>query len=225
VEGIREAQGRPAASLASAKSADHSDRQKQRGEGARRRLLRLRLGAARRPQDKLATALRSFTVVQDENTQLKASLDKANSDNASLTQQLDSARASIASLQVQAAATSQIEPLRPSSGSPRTRRAASPPRTRSSGPASSLQSPGPGLHQARPHPPRAGPAWRRPRPARPPRRLPRAKTYVVVEGDTLTKISKKFYGTSSRWEDILNANHAVLKDEKSLVVGSTLTIP
>src|SRR5271170_2725161 len=32
-------------------------------------------------QDKLATALRSFTVVQDENSQLKASLDKLTSDN------------------------------------------------------------------------------------------------------------------------------------------------
>ena len=52
-----------------------------------------------------------------------------------------------------------------------------------------------------------------------------AKTYVVAEGDTLTKISRKFYGTSTRWEEILKANHDVLKDEKSLVVGSTLKIP
>jgi len=63
-------------------------------------------------QDKLATSLRSFTVVQDENSQLKASLDKLTSDNAAIGQQLDAARASIATLQVQAAATSQIEPLR-----------------------------------------------------------------------------------------------------------------
>jgi nucleoid-associated protein YgaU len=48
---------------------------------------------------------------------------------------------------------------------------------------------------------------------------------VVAEGDTLTKIARKFYGSSSRWEDILKANRSVLKDEKSLVVGSTLTIP
>jgi nucleoid-associated protein YgaU len=48
---------------------------------------------------------------------------------------------------------------------------------------------------------------------------------VVVEGDTLTKIARKFYGSSSRWEDILNANRDVMKDEKSLVVGSTLKIP
>ena len=83
-------------------------------------------------QDRLATALRSFTVVQDEETQLRASLDKVNSDNLSLTEQLGAARASIASLQVQAAATSRLSRSRPrDSGSPRTRRAGSPPRTRS----------------------------------------------------------------------------------------------
>jgi nucleoid-associated protein YgaU len=60
-------------------------------------------------------------------------------------------------------------------------------------------------------------------PAPPP--APEARTYVVAEGDTLTKISRKFYGTSSRWEDILKANHDVMKDEKSLVVGSTIKIP
>jgi nucleoid-associated protein YgaU len=59
-------------------------------------------------------------------------------------------------------------------------------------------------------------------PAAPP---PAARTYVVAEGDTLTKISRKFYGNSGRWEEILKANHDILKDEKSLVVGSTLKIP
>ena len=44
---------------------------------------------------------------------------------------------------------------------------------------------------------------------------------MVVEGDTLTKISRKYYGSSSRWEDILKANRDIVKDEKSLVVGST----
>jgi nucleoid-associated protein YgaU len=54
---------------------------------------------------------------------------------------------------------------------------------------------------------------------------PAARTHVVAEGDTLTKISRKYYGTSGRWEDILNANRDVVKDEKSLVVGSSLKIP
>jgi nucleoid-associated protein YgaU len=61
-----------------------------------------------------------------------------------------------------------------------------------------------------------------PAPTPPP---PVARTYVVAEGDTLTKISRKFYGSSGRWEDILKANQDVMKDEKSLVVGSTIKIP
>jgi LysM repeat protein len=175
-------------------------------------------------QDKLATALRSFSVVQDQNTQLSASLDKANSDNLSLTQQLESAKASIASLQVQAAATSQIAPLQTEvrqaqdeSSQLATENAQL--RTRLE-----LQAPAPG--SSKPVPTRPGQAsavTQAPAPAV--TAPPPLKTYVVAEGDTLTRISKKFYGTSNRWEDILNANHAVLKDEKSLVVGSTLTIP
>ena len=34
-----------------------------------------------------------------------------------------------------------------------------------------------------------------------------------------------YYGTSSRWPEILAANRNVLVDEKSLVVGRTLVIP
>ncbi|HXN34688.1 MAG TPA: LysM peptidoglycan-binding domain-containing protein [Opitutaceae bacterium] len=175
-------------------------------------------------QDKLATALRSFTVVQDEETQLKASLDKANSDNLSLTEQLGSARASIASLQVQAAATAQIEPLQTElrqAQDEASRLAAENAQLRTR---LELQAPSPG--STKPVPTRPGQAAAMaPAPQAAAPAPPAPKTYVVVEGDTLTKISKRFYGTSGRWEDILNANHAVLRDEKSLVVGSTLTIP
>jgi nucleoid-associated protein YgaU len=174
-------------------------------------------------QDKLATSLRSFSVLQDENAGLRTQLDKLTSDNASLGQQLDAAHASIASLTVQAAATSQIDPLRTElrQAQDETSRLASENeqlRTRLS-----IQAPGPGA--SRPTPMRPGQAALAPvaAAAPPPAPAPEAKTYTVVEGDTLTKISRKFYGSSARWEDILKANH--LKDEKSLVVGSTLTIP
>ncbi len=178
-------------------------------------------------QDKLATALRSFSVVQDENTQLKASVDKLTSDNASLSQQLDAARASIATLQVQAAATSQIEPLRTEL------RQAQDETSRLAGENSQLrtrlaiQAPGPGATKPAPTRPAqaaAASAAYAPAQAAPPP-PPAPKTYVVVEGDTLTKIARKFYGSPGRWEDILNANRDILKDEKSLVVGSTLKIP
>lgn len=178
-------------------------------------------------QDKLATSLRSFSVVQDENAQLKATVDKLTSDSASLSQQLDAARASIATLQVQAAATSQIEPLRTElrQAQDETSRLASENsqlRTRLA-----IQSPGPGATNPAPTRPAqaaAASAAAVPAQAAPPP-PPAPKTYVVVEGDTLTRISRRFYGSSGRWEDILNANRDVLKDEKSLVVGSTLKIP
>jgi nucleoid-associated protein YgaU len=175
-------------------------------------------------QDKLATALRSFTVVQDQNAQLSASLDKANADNASLSEQLQAAKASIASLQVQAAATSQIEPLQTEvrqAQDEASQLAAENAQLRTH---LELQAPAPG--STKPVPTRPGQAAAMTAAAAPVVAAPPPpKTYVVVEGDTLTRISKKFYGTSGRWQDILNANHAVLKDEKSLVVGSTLTIP
>jgi LysM repeat protein len=176
-------------------------------------------------QDKLATSLRSFSVVQDENAQLKSTVDKLTSDNASLSQQLDAARASIASLQVQAAATSQIEPLRTElrQAQDETSRLASENselKTRLA-----IQSPGPGATKPAPtRPAQAAAASAAAAQAAPPP-PPAPRTYVVVEGDTLTKIARKFYGSSSRWEDILNANRDVMKDEKSLVVGSTLKIP
>ncbi|HEY4989978.1 MAG TPA: LysM peptidoglycan-binding domain-containing protein [Opitutaceae bacterium] len=176
-------------------------------------------------QDKLATSLRSYSVLQDENTALKASVDKLTSDNAALTQQLDAAHTSIASLQVQAAMTSQIDPLRTElrqaqDESSRLATENVQMRTRLA-----IQSPSPG--SSRPMPLRPGTAAAIIAETPPPAAAaaPAAKTYVVAEGDTLTKISRKFYGSSSHWQEILNANHGVLKDEKSLVVGSTLKIP
>lgn len=175
-------------------------------------------------QDKLATALRSYSLLQDEDAQLKASLDKANSDNLSLTQQLDAAKASIASLQVQAAATAQIGPLQTEARQAQdeaSQLAAENARLRTR---LELQAPGPGSSGPVPmRPAQAAALQPAPAPAAPAPAPP--KTYVVVEGDTLTRISKKFYGTPGRWEDILKANRSVVKDEKDLVVGSTLTIP
>jgi regulator of replication initiation timing len=175
-------------------------------------------------QEKLATALRSFSVLQDENADLKSQLDKITSDNATFSQQLDAARASNATLQVQAAATSQIDPLRNEVRQAQDeigRLASENEQLRNR---LAIQSPGPGA--ARPMPQRPSQVSAPSAPAAPaPAAAPAARTYVVAEGDTLTKISRKFYGNSGRWEEILKANHDILKDEKSLVVGSTLKIP
>jgi nucleoid-associated protein YgaU len=175
-------------------------------------------------QDKLATSLRSFAVLQDENAALRASVDKLTGDNASLSQQLESAKASNSSLSVQAAATSQIDPLRTELR--QSQDEASHLATENAELRTRLSLEAPGPNSGKPVPTRPGTAAAladsapvaAPAPA-----APAPKTYVVAEGDTLTKISRKFYGNSGHWEEILKANH--LKDEKSLVVGSTLTIP
>ncbi len=49
--------------------------------------------------------------------------------------------------------------------------------------------------------------------------------HVVSSGDTLAKISAKYYGTPGRWGDVLAANRDVLGESNNLVVGRTLRIP
>lgn len=51
------------------------------------------------------------------------------------------------------------------------------------------------------------------------------KTYKVQSGDTLQKISQKFYKTPKKWKKILDANKKVLSDAKKLKAGMTLRIP
>jgi tetratricopeptide (TPR) repeat protein len=49
--------------------------------------------------------------------------------------------------------------------------------------------------------------------------------YVVVSGDTLSRIAAKVYGDSQRWQEIYDANRAVLPKPQSIRVGQTLQIP
>jgi nucleoid-associated protein YgaU len=64
-----------------------------------------------------------------------------------------------------------------------------------------------------------------PAPAPTPFPTPAVRTYVVVDGDTLTKISLQFYGTARRWREIYDANRDTLPNESVLSIGSTLVIP
>jgi nucleoid-associated protein YgaU len=52
-----------------------------------------------------------------------------------------------------------------------------------------------------------------------------AKTYTVKKGDTLSKIAQRFYGSSSKWRRIVEANKEKLGHSQVLKVGMTLTIP
>ncbi len=51
------------------------------------------------------------------------------------------------------------------------------------------------------------------------------RTYTVVSGDSLTKISKKLCGSISQWKAIKNANSDSIGDDNKLKVGQVLVIP
>jgi LysM repeat protein len=53
----------------------------------------------------------------------------------------------------------------------------------------------------------------------------KVRTYVVQSGDTLVSIAKKFYQSSSRWKDVLDANQNQLSNPDELKAGKTIIIP
>lgn len=52
-----------------------------------------------------------------------------------------------------------------------------------------------------------------------------ARTHTVRSGETLQKISMKYYGTTKNWQKIYRANQKTLKDPDKLQVGMKLVIP
>ena len=56
-----------------------------------------------------------------------------------------------------------------------------------------------------------------------PTNVPRA--YTIRAGDTLSAISKRFYGTPTRWIDIYQANRDRLSSESAIRVGQEIRIP
>ncbi len=57
------------------------------------------------------------------------------------------------------------------------------------------------------------------------RDAPATRTYTVHSGDTLSTISKRYYGTSSDWTWIYDANRSKISDPNDIYVGESLTIP
>jgi 2',3'-cyclic-nucleotide 2'-phosphodiesterase/3'-nucleotidase len=49
--------------------------------------------------------------------------------------------------------------------------------------------------------------------------------YVVRAGDCLWNISRQFYGTGARWNEIYQANRSILRDPNFIQIGQELTIP
>ena len=49
--------------------------------------------------------------------------------------------------------------------------------------------------------------------------------YEIVSGDTLSAVSKKYYGKSSAYMRIFEANREVIKDPNKIYVGQKIRIP
>jgi nucleoid-associated protein YgaU len=54
---------------------------------------------------------------------------------------------------------------------------------------------------------------------------PAPRTHRVASGDTLTRISNRYYGTTSRWQDIYDANRDKLRNADVLPLDVELKIP
>jgi nucleoid-associated protein YgaU len=50
-------------------------------------------------------------------------------------------------------------------------------------------------------------------------------TYIVVKGDSLSKIAKEQYGDASKWRKIYEANRDLIKDPDLIYPGQSLRIP
>ncbi|MDD2764547.1 MAG: LysM peptidoglycan-binding domain-containing protein [Opitutaceae bacterium] len=51
------------------------------------------------------------------------------------------------------------------------------------------------------------------------------RRHVVAQGETLYKIAQRYYGSGSKWPEILEANRDVLKSENAVRPGMELRIP
>ncbi|MFA5090377.1 MAG: LysM peptidoglycan-binding domain-containing protein [Candidatus Omnitrophota bacterium] len=55
--------------------------------------------------------------------------------------------------------------------------------------------------------------------------VPAVEKYTVKRGDTLQKISKKFYGTAKKWMKIYDANKEALKGPNKIYPGQVIDVP
>ena len=174
-------------------------------------------------EDKLATALRSYTLLQNENDQLRAN---AARDQAAMQAAADKAvtEAQATAGRVTLEATSQVSALNEEVRLLRAQAAALATENAQLKTRLAISGPPPGTTLVSPT--RPGPAAEKLKPEPiAPKPEPAPRTHTVVAGDSLTKISKQYYGTPDRWEEILKANRGVIKNENSLAVGATLKIP
>jgi len=51
------------------------------------------------------------------------------------------------------------------------------------------------------------------------------RIYVVVSGDSLSKIAKREYGDANKWKQIFEANRDIIKDPNLIYPGQKLKLP
>ncbi len=65
-----------------------------------------------------------------------------------------------------------------------------------------------------------------PSPARPdPDATTSSRVHTIALGETLAAISRLYYGTADRWQDIFAANRDAFGEKRSMIAGRTLRIP
>lgn len=52
-----------------------------------------------------------------------------------------------------------------------------------------------------------------------------AQTYTIEKGDTLSAVSKRFYGKAKFWRQIYEANRDTIEDPDRIFPGQTIKLP
>jgi nucleoid-associated protein YgaU len=170
------------------------------------------LSAQAEAENKLSTALRSYTLVARERDALQARVAELSARFSSTSQALTSAeadaKAASESMFASVAATAEMETLR--------NRALAAERSAESARAELARANRllAALRPGHAEPTRPTEAAGEP-----------ARTHTIAPGETLSSISLRYYGTTARWSEILSANRDVLVDEHSFAAGRTLRIP
>jgi nucleoid-associated protein YgaU len=200
-------------------------------------------------EEKLATSLRNYTQLQEENARLRTDLERARAENTLLTGQLKAAASENASAQ-NALAQLNSELIAQKEARARAEQATSAARAqlgavvaaRDAGPAAGPPAPaGAGtplasslqlakappadssaVAELRTTPERVRSAESTPLATPAPKP---ARKHIVQFGDTLEKIAEKYYGDPKGWVRIYTANNAKLRDAQALSPGTELEIP
>lgn len=206
-------------------------------------------------EDKLAASLRNYTQLQDENARLRGELDRTRGENTVLADRLKDSVAQneqanhaldmlnlelLAQKQARAKAEQASEAYRTQLGAVLAQGSGSSAGSPADAPGTGAASPAT-LALARAPSAEATPTAElrlnterlrqtsgtaeRATPPPPPSPSPRPSVHVVQAGDTLEKISLRYYGSPDQWRAIYEANLALLHDGQPIRIGMELQLP